>query len=129
MNGMSTNSSSSTLSSSNDSGGSKPEVKGKTHTYYQVLRDGRDDPYITHRAQTETVTFLGNQSENTRNLYAIPGLDYVAHEDIMPYSTEDKAPIQHDLFDRFLQLKEGVEEGDPPFEAQDTLLAWQEKNH
>ena len=24
----------------------------------------------------------------------------------MPYSTEDKAPIQHDLFDRFLQHKE-----------------------
>ena len=45
-----------------------------------MLRDGRDDPYITHRAQTESVTFLGNQSENTRNLYAIPGLDYVAHE-------------------------------------------------
>ena len=46
----------------------------------QVLRDGRDDPYVTHRAQTESVTFLGNQTENTRNLYAIPGLDYVAHE-------------------------------------------------
>ena len=29
----------------------------------------------------------------------------------MPYSTEDKAPIQHDLFDRFLQFKEGTEEG------------------
>ena len=25
----------------------------------------------------------------------------------MPYSTEDKTPIQHELFDRFLQLKEG----------------------
>ena len=47
-----------------------------------MLRDGRDDPYVTHRAQTESVTFLGNQSENTRNLYAIPGLDYVAHEGI-----------------------------------------------
>ena len=23
-----------------------------------------------------------------RNLYAIPGLDYVAHEDILPYSTQ-----------------------------------------
>lgn len=92
----------------------------------KVLRDGRDDPYVTHRAQTESVTFLGNQTENTRNLYAIPGLDYVAHEDIMPYSTDDKTPIQHDLFDRFLLYKEGT---DPPFEAQDTLRAWQEKNH
>ena len=43
----------------------------------------RDDPFVTHRAQTESVTFLGNQSENTRNLYAIPGLDYVAHEGIL----------------------------------------------
>ena len=42
----------------------------------------RDDPFVTHRAQTESVTFLGNQSENTRNLYAIPGLDCVAHEGI-----------------------------------------------
>ena len=42
------------------------EVKGRTHTYYQVLIDGRDSPYITHRAQTESVTFLGNHSENTR---------------------------------------------------------------
>lgn len=116
--------SSASPNSTNTSG--NKEVKGKTHTYYQVLRDGRDDPYVTHRAQTESVTFLGNQSENTRNLYAIPGLDYVAHEDIMPYSTEDKTPIQHDLFDRFLQHKEGA---DPPFEAQDTLRAWQEKNH
>ena len=41
-------------------------VVGRTHTYYQVLIDGRDSPYITHRAQTESVTFLGNHSENTR---------------------------------------------------------------
>ena len=51
----------------------------------KVLRDGRDDPYVTHRAQTESVTFLGNQTENTRNLYAIPGLDYVAHEGMLLY--------------------------------------------
>ena len=43
-------------------------------------------------------------------------MEYVSYHDsifvdIMPYSTEDKAPIQHDLFDRFLQLKEGAEEG------------------
>ena len=47
-------------------GGVGKEVKGRTHTYYQVLIDGRDTPYITHRAQTESVTFLGNHSENTR---------------------------------------------------------------
>ena len=26
----------------------------------------------------------------------------------MPYSTDDKTPIQHDLFDRFLLYKEGT---------------------
>lgn len=92
------------------------EVKGRTHTYYQVcytsklelycsiiassfvsrqvLIDGRDCPFITHRAQTESVTFLGNHNESSRNLYAIPGLDYVAHEDILPYTTTDRNPIQ-----------------------------------
>jgi len=104
----------------------KPEVKGRTHTYYQVLIDGRDTPYITHRAQTESVTFLGSHSENTRNLYAIPGLDYVAHEDILPYTTSETNPLQHELFDKFLMYQEGK---DPPFVAQDTLRAWQEKNH
>ena len=74
----------------------------------------------------------------------------------MPYSTDDKTPIQHDLFERFLLYKEGTGKNirvimvkhvmkyindstiifvisinfpDPPFEAQDTLRAWQEKNH
>ena len=28
--------------------------------------------------------------------------------DIMPYSTDDKTPIQHDLFERFLLYKEGT---------------------
>lgn len=34
---------------------------------------------------SEAVTFLGDQ-ERDRNLYAIPGLDYVAHEDVIPYT-------------------------------------------
>ncbi|EDV92866.1 polymerase delta-interacting protein 2 [Drosophila grimshawi] len=99
------------------------EVKGKTQTFYQVLIDNRDCPYI--RAQTEAVTFLGNQDSN-RSLYAIPGLDYVAHDDIMPYCSTDKHPLQHELFDKFLTYAQDAE---PPFVGQDTLKAWQEKNH
>ncbi|XP_039948682.1 polymerase delta-interacting protein 2 [Bactrocera tryoni] len=117
--GESDNSSSST--SGTDS--SVKEVKGKVHTFYQVLIDSRDCPYI--RAQTEAVTFLGNQDSN-RSLYAIPGLDYVAHDDIMPYTSGEKQPLQHELFDKFLTHVPGK---DPPFEGQDTLKAWQEKNH
>ena len=44
----------------------QPEVKGRTHTYYQVLMDGRDTPYITNMAQTEAVAFLGSYTDNTR---------------------------------------------------------------
>jgi len=113
-------------SESPNMGGVGKEVKGRTHTYYQVLIDGTDSPYITHRTQNESVTFLGNHSENTRNLYAIPGLDYVAHEDILPYTTSETNPLQHELFDKFLMYQEGK---DPPYSAQETLRAWQEKNH
>ncbi|XP_055695495.1 polymerase delta-interacting protein 2 [Lutzomyia longipalpis] len=105
------------------SGNVSKEVKGTTHTFYQVLIDSRDCPFI--RAQTEAVTFLGNQ-DSSRSLYAIPGLDYVAHEDILPYSSGEKAPLHHELFDKFLTYQP---ERDPPFEAQDTLIAWQKKNH
>lgn len=44
---------------------------------------------------------MGNQ-ESSRSLYAIPGLDYVAHEDILPYTSAEKTPLQHELFDKFL---------------------------
>ncbi|KAI4492045.1 hypothetical protein M0802_010170 [Mischocyttarus mexicanus] len=99
------------------------EVKGRTHTFYQVLIDQRDCPYI--RAQTEAVTFLGNH-ESSRSLYAIPGLDYVAHEDILPYTTNEKTALQHELFDKFLTYDS---DRDPCFVAQETLKAWQKKNH
>lgn len=99
------------------------EVKSKTHTFYQVLIDSRDCPYI--RAQTEAVTFLGNQNSN-KSLYAIPGLDYVAHEDILPYSCSNEQPLHHELFDKFLVH---MPDKDPPFVAQQTLRTWQRKNH
>lgn len=103
---------------------SEKEVKGRAHTFYQVLIDQRDCPYI--RAQTESVTFLGNHHESSRLLYAIPGLDYVAHEDVLPYSTNEKAALQHELFDKFLTYHPDKE---PCFVAQDTLRTWQKKNH
>lgn len=99
------------------------EVRSHTHTYYQVLIDSRDCPHV--RTQTEAVTFLGNQ-DNSRSLYAIPGLDYVAHEDILPYTSAEKQPITHELFDKFLMYDP---DKDPPFSARETLRAWQEKNH
>ncbi|KAL1110487.1 hypothetical protein AAG570_008015, partial [Ranatra chinensis] len=114
------------------------DVNGRTLTFYQVLIDSRDIPYIVidrssltiedfilQRAQTEAVTFLGTQ-ESSRSLYAIPGLDYVSHDDIIPYSPHDKQPIQHELFDKFLCRRS---ENDHQFAPNDTLKAWQKKNH
>lgn len=79
------------------------------------------------RAQTEAVTFLSNKESN-RNLYAIPGLDYVAQEDIMPYSVapRDRKPLRHELFDKFL-----VHTGNSnvSFKGSETLYAWLERNH
>ena len=53
-------------------------------------------------------------------------MDYVAHEDILPYTTSETNPLQHELFDKFLSYQE---DKDPPYAAQETLKAWQEKNH
>lgn len=79
------------------------------------------------RAQTEAVTFLSDKDSN-KNLYAIPGLDYVSHDDIIPYSvwSRDRKPLRHELFDKFL-----VHTGnnDISFKASETLHGWQERNH
>uniref|UniRef100_UPI003AADA737 polymerase delta-interacting protein 2-like isoform X2 n=1 Tax=Centroberyx gerrardi TaxID=166262 RepID=UPI003AADA737 len=101
------------------------ELKAKTHTHYQVLIDTRDCLHISQRSQTEAVTFLASHDDN-RALYAIPGLDYVSHEDILPYNSTDQVPIKHDLFKRFFQFDAS---NAPPFVPKDTLRMWQEKNH
>jgi polymerase delta-interacting protein 2 len=100
------------------------EVQKRIQTFYQVLIDQRDVPFI--RAQTEAVTFLGNSQENSRSLYAIPGLDYVSHSDVIPYQTHESTALSHELFDKFLTRTQDTE---PAFTALDTLKAWQKKNH
>lgn len=129
---------------------SKKEVTVKVQTYYQVLVDSRDCPHVvslpnrnilneishkiffilpnTQRAQTEAVTFLSHQKNLNRNLYAIPGLDYVSHEDVIPYSVwnRDRKPLKHELFEKFLVHtgKNAVS-----FKASELLHSWQERNH
>jgi polymerase delta-interacting protein 2 len=52
-------------------------------------------------------------------------LDYISHEDVLPYLSTEKNPINHELFDKFLMLdpEKGV------FESRETLRAWQDRNH
>ncbi|KAH7955722.1 hypothetical protein HPB52_003297 [Rhipicephalus sanguineus] len=104
------------------------EVKGKTHTYYQVLIDSRDCPYV--RTQTEAVTFLGNQ-DNSRSLYAIPDTfhpspKYGPPKPVIYYYIDAQSDYK-----TFVMLLRGpcYIGFDPPFSAKDTLRAWQEKNH
>ncbi|CAF1029625.1 unnamed protein product [Rotaria sp. Silwood1] len=102
------------------------EIRAQSVTYYQVLIDTRDIPYI--RAQTEAVTFFGNQ-EQDRNLYAIPGLDYVAHEDVMPYTSTERVPLEHELFDKFFLHDPDANLQVPNFVPSEHLKSWQKRHH
>lgn len=82
-----------------DRNGPPERNRAKKHTYYQVLIDSRDMPFI--RSQPESVTFLSGPQSN-RTVYSIHGLDYVSHSDVLPYSSTEKQPIIHDLFEKFL---------------------------
>lgn len=75
----------------------------KFHPYYQVLIDARDCPHVSARTQTEAVTFLGHP-DNSKSVYSIKGLDYVAHEDILPYTSFEEKPIQHDLHGKLFKF-------------------------
>lgn len=101
----------------------KDSLATNIEMYYSVLIDSRDYSYI--RAPTESVTFLGNQ-EKGKQLYTIPGLDYVSHVDVMPYSSNEKSPINNELFDRFLSHDA---ERQPPFVGTEALTAWEGKYH
>lgn len=58
-------------------------------------------------------------------MYSIPGLDYVAHEDVLPYRSTEKQPIQNHLFEKFLNLDSETAQ----FQAREALREWQDKNH
>lgn len=56
--------------------------------------------YTFQNAQIESVTLMGNTG-NDSSMFSIPGLDYVSHEDVIPYTTSDPQPIHNDLFEKF----------------------------
>ncbi|XP_053375431.1 polymerase delta-interacting protein 2-like [Mercenaria mercenaria] len=103
----------------------------KTQLYYQVLVDETDSQHV--RVENLSVTFRppenGNRYSLFSQIYSIRGIDYVAHQDIMPYTvTEDAKPIQHELFDKFLTP---VPDSDKStrYVAKDILRSFQEANH
>ena len=75
-------------------------VKGmtaETRPYYQALIDHKDFPFV--RTQPEAVTYLADQGDMT--FYSIPGLDYVSHEDVLPYTSTGLETFNHELFEQF----------------------------
>jgi len=99
-------------------------AQSRTRLYYSVLMDERDWRHIKYRTQTEGVTFL-HESEENSPFFTIPGLDYVSHNDIMPYSSLAVKPIQHNLFDKFITYEPVTE---PPFVARHALKEWTARN-
>lgn len=56
-------------------------------------------------SETHAASSLSSSLDMTDKQHCVcvcAGLDYVAHEDLLPYTTVEQAPIQHELFDKFL---------------------------
>uniref|UniRef100_A0A4W2G4P1 Polymerase delta-interacting protein 2 n=1 Tax=Bos indicus x Bos taurus TaxID=30522 RepID=A0A4W2G4P1_BOBOX len=110
----------------NPAGHGSKEVKGKTHTYYQVLIDARDCPHISQRSQTEAVTFLANH-DDSRALYAIPAPPFVARETLRAWQEKNHPWLE--LSDVHRETTENIRVTVIPFymgmrEAQNSHVYW-----
>lgn len=101
----------------------KKDSNLKTHsnkTYYQALMDNRDSPFI--KTQYDGLTLLSHLGNMTwQNI----GIDYVSSEDILPYTSTEKIPIENELFSKFLMQDSESNSG---FIAREALKSWQERN-
>ncbi|XP_076108756.1 polymerase delta-interacting protein 2-like [Mytilus galloprovincialis] len=79
----------------------KKVASKKKEIFYQALIDDRDLEFARKYLKEEKVTYL--PSNNTKGLTAIQGLDYVAHDDILPYTGVDNCPIEHPCLYHFLK--------------------------
>ena len=59
-------------------------------------------------SQRDGITFLGQKTDS--KFYTIPGIDYMSHDDVMPYDQSEsiRDPIHHNLFTKFLEKKTGL---------------------
>uniref|UniRef100_A0A915L7N9 ApaG domain-containing protein n=1 Tax=Romanomermis culicivorax TaxID=13658 RepID=A0A915L7N9_ROMCU len=106
------------------------EIKGVVQPYYQVLIDERDLPHIVSSDELYAY-FYETRSINhdvlyvaSRGLVAIPGLECISHEDIIPYISTEETPIQHDYIFKFFTQKKSK---DDSFRPSKLLKQWQEK--
>lgn len=97
-------------------------LQSEKRQYYQVLIDHRDFPYI--RTQPEAITFLGGADGTA--VYSIPGLDYVNHNDLLPYKNTSPDPFQHELFKQFFSPSSDMNSGG--YSPRDVLYNWRSQN-
>lgn len=105
--------------------GDRKKRYNKKSFYYQVLIDIRDRHFLKNFTQFEAVTFLGSANGNDHGICSLPGMDYVSHEDILPFTSTARHSIHHELFDNFFTYKPGKE---LCFSGKNTLKAWEKKN-
>lgn len=105
--------------------GDRSRRYNKRSFYYQVLIDIRDRQFLKNFTQFEAVTFLGKANGKNHGICSLPGMDYVPHEDILPFTSTARHSIHHELFDKFFTYKPGKE---LCFSGNNTLKAWEKKN-
>lgn len=96
--------------------------------YYQVLMDTRDVQDVSPKMLKDGVTFLPDVNNiDSTLLHVMPAMDYVTQDDVIPYSSSEVLPIQHDYFHEFLESVPESIDDDVPARAlrpTATLLSW-----
>ncbi|CAH8830695.1 unnamed protein product [Trichobilharzia szidati] len=100
-----------------------PEFKKKDESkvnVYQVLTDQRDIE-ICNCALKPGITFLPDDKRAFNAIYIVSEMDYVFHDDIIPYVPQDALPIRNEYMSEFLI---SAPDRDPPFMPTDHLRRW-----
>ena len=93
--------------------GSQPELR----LIYQVLANPID---VREEMKSENLTYL---HINNSPLVSVEGLDYVSHDDVIPYENMHSVPFKHFLFDSLLAV-----DYNQSYSAKDLLYSWKKRN-
>ncbi|CAH8448862.1 unnamed protein product [Schistosoma curassoni] len=97
-----------------------PKGEGSVTNVYQVLTD-QSDTEICNSALKHGITFLPDDKRAFNAIYIVSEMDYVFHDDIIPYVPQDVSPIRNQYFSEFLL---STPDKDPPFIPTDHLRRW-----
>ena len=93
--------------------GTQPELR----LLYQVLANPLD---IREDMKSENLTYL---HINNSPLVSVEGIDYVSHDDIIPYENMDSDPFKHFLFESLMSVDTNA-----IYSGKDMLSAWKKRN-